>query len=147
MKTLLDRADAALKVRREKLKAGLAPASNQGMEGLVDEVNKLNINDARAVAADKANNDGWEEVQAEADDSETAIRVDQYLVVFLKVCVHIPSFPGGKTVLTWPLHSLSRASPLVLSMILRWVYEQWARRLALHFPSIMSTLSNSPFRI
>jgi ubiquitin-like-conjugating enzyme ATG3 len=86
MKTLLDRADAALRLRREKLRAGNA-SSNQatsGMEGLVDEIGKLDVKGAQE-AADK---DEWEEVQeAEIDDHEVAIRVDQYLVVFLKVCL------------------------------------------------------------
>ncbi|KAH7309036.1 autophagocytosis associated protein [Stachybotrys elegans] len=79
MKSLLDRADAALRIRREKLRAGKAP--EQGMEGLVDEINKLDVKSAQE-AADK---DEWEEVQESVpDDEEVAIRVDQYLVVFLK---------------------------------------------------------------
>jgi len=88
MKTLLDRADAALKLRREKLKAGLAAGSRQGMEGLVDEINKLDVSGINA-AADappppaEAGED-WEEVQHDEEDQEVAIRVDQYLVVFLK---------------------------------------------------------------
>lgn len=83
MKTLLDRADAALRIRREKLRAGKAVGGDQGMEGLVDELGKLDVKDAQAIA-DK--NDEWEEVeQSEVDDQEVAIRVDQYLVVFLKV--------------------------------------------------------------
>lgn len=90
MKTLLDRADAALKVRRDKLKAGLATGSDQGMEGLVDEIKNLDISGADA-AADKASNDEWEEVQHDPEDQEVAIRVDQYLVVFLKV--RIPLLP------------------------------------------------------
>lgn len=83
MKTLLDRADAALRLRREKLRAGIASSSQapSGMEGLVDEIGKLDVKGAQE-AADK---DEWEEVQeAEIDDQEVAIRVDQYLVVFLK---------------------------------------------------------------
>ncbi|RGP63544.1 autophagy 3 [Fusarium longipes] len=83
MKTLLDRADAALRLRREKLRAGNASNSQapSGMEGLVDEIGKLDVKGAQE-AADK---DEWEEVQeAEIDDHEVAIRVDQYLVVFLK---------------------------------------------------------------
>lgn len=83
MKTLLDRADAALKIRRDKLKAGTA-TGDQGLEGLVDEINKLDVSGAEA-AADKASDNDWEEVQHEPDDQEVAIRVDQYLVVFLKV--------------------------------------------------------------
>lgn len=83
MKTLLDRADAALRLRREKLRAGAsASTATSGMEGLVDEIDKLDVKGAQE-AADK---DEWEEVQeAEIDDHEVAIRVDQYLVVFLKV--------------------------------------------------------------
>ncbi|KAG5984750.1 E2-like enzyme [Claviceps digitariae] len=81
MKTLLDRADAALRIRRDKLKAGKAAGSGQGMEGLVDEVAKLDVKSAQE-AADK---DEWEEVQGtDVDEQEVAIRVDQYLVVFLK---------------------------------------------------------------
>ncbi|KAF4774176.1 autophagy-like protein 3 [Colletotrichum scovillei] len=82
MKTMLDRADGALRIRREKLRAGKAVGGDQGMEGLVDELGKLDVKDAQA-AADK---DGeWEEVeQSEVDEQEVAIRVDQYLVVFLK---------------------------------------------------------------
>lgn len=81
MKTLLDRADAALRLRREKLRAGNSQTPS-GMEGLVDEIGKLDVKGAQE-AADK---DEWEEVQeTEIDDQEVAIRVDQYLVVFLKV--------------------------------------------------------------
>jgi ubiquitin-like-conjugating enzyme ATG3 len=87
MKTLLDRADAALKIRRDKLKAGTASGSvDKGMEGLVDEISKLDVSGAASDAAEsKGSGDEWEEVGHETDD-EVAIRVDQYLVVFLKVC-------------------------------------------------------------
>lgn len=87
MKTLLDRADAALKIRRDKLKAGKAVGYDAGMEGLVDEINKLDVKSAEAAAeSNNNNNDDWEQVEAEADaeEQEVAIRVDQYLVVFLK---------------------------------------------------------------
>lgn len=90
MKTLLDRADAALKLRREKVKAGLAAGSSQGMEGLVDEIKKLDVSGAEQQAASSASgdtNDEWEEVQHDIADQDVAIRVDQYLVVFLKVCL------------------------------------------------------------
>jgi ubiquitin-like-conjugating enzyme ATG3 len=85
MKTLLDRADAALRIRRDKLRAGEKQESGKGapagMEGLVDEIDKLDVKGAQE-AADK---DEWEEVQqTEVDEQEVAIRVDQYLVVFLK---------------------------------------------------------------
>lgn len=84
MKTLLDRADAALRLRKEKAKAGLLPRKEHGMEGLVEEIKYMDISGAQA-AADKLSTDDWEEVQNEGDDDDVAIRVDQYLVVFLKV--------------------------------------------------------------
>jgi len=89
MKTLLDRADAALRIRREKLRAAAAAAASSSdsaaaTDTLVEEVKKLDVKDAEA-EADKTG-DEWEEVQQnEIDDQEVAIRVDQYLVVFLKV--------------------------------------------------------------
>jgi ubiquitin-like-conjugating enzyme ATG3 len=82
MKTLLDRADAALKLRRERQKAGQAAGSSQGLEGLEGQIGNLNVGGTEA-ASD--NNEEWEEVQHDAADQEVAIRVDQYLVVFLKV--------------------------------------------------------------
>lgn len=85
MKTLLDRADAALKLRREKLRAGQRVGGDQGMEGLVDEINKLDVSGADKVPADKGSGDEWEDVGNDVADQEVAIRVDQYLVVFLKV--------------------------------------------------------------
>lgn len=88
MKTLLDRADAALRIRREKLKAGKHVGSDPGMEGLVDEIGKLDVRGAQ----EQADKDEWEEVQeADIDEQEVAIRVDQYMIVFLKVSpkIHI----------------------------------------------------------
>jgi ubiquitin-like-conjugating enzyme ATG3 len=95
MKTLLDRADGALKIRREKLRAGKsAPgARDLGMEGLVDDVGNLGVVDkdkkafVEGIKAGGNGNDEWEVLQHEADmsEDEVAIRVDQYLVVFLKV--------------------------------------------------------------
>lgn len=82
MKTLLDRADAALKLRRERQKAGLAAGSSQGLEGLEAQISSLHLSGTDA-ASDI--NDEWEEVQHDVADQEVAIRVDQYLVVFLKV--------------------------------------------------------------
>src|SRR5271154_5989996 len=38
MKTLLDRADAALKIRREKQRRGVISQGNVGMEGLVEDM-------------------------------------------------------------------------------------------------------------
>ena len=92
MKTLLDRADAALKIRREKQKAGkiLPGSTDAGMEGLVDDFGKTTIEDRKAILegakAGGNGNDEWEVLQHDAvQDEEVAIRVDQYLVVFLKV--------------------------------------------------------------
>lgn len=95
MKTLLDRADAALKIRREKQRQGkIAPnAKDAGMEGLIDDLGKAGLDDKKALSegmkAGGNGNDEWEVLQHEADvpgqDEEVAIRVDQYLVVFLKV--------------------------------------------------------------
>lgn len=93
MKTLLDRADAALKIRREKLKHGKAVpgARDVGMEGLVDDFGKTGLDDKAMKEGMKAGgngNDEWEVLQHDAEgghDEEVAIRVDQYLVVFLKV--------------------------------------------------------------
>jgi ubiquitin-like-conjugating enzyme ATG3 len=93
MKTLLDRADAALKIRREKQRAGKAVYSG-GMEGLVDDLGKTSIEDKNTKAFNEGQkaggngNDEWEVLQHETvlgSEEEVAIRVDQYLVVFLKV--------------------------------------------------------------
>ncbi|KAJ0426991.1 autophagocytosis associated protein [Aspergillus carlsbadensis] len=98
MKTLLDRADAALKLRREKLKAAAESSSPQdqaklvqaesGLEGLVDDIEGLSLNESqkqgdKATQAAQVGGDEWEVLQAE-EDEQVAIRVDQYLVVFLK---------------------------------------------------------------
>lgn len=86
MKTLLDRADAALKIRRDKLKqAHSADQANRinserGLEGLVDETQGLSLNEQQGHAA---GGDEWEVLQHDEED-QVAIRVDQYLVVFLK---------------------------------------------------------------
>ncbi|GIK00294.1 E2-like enzyme [Aspergillus viridinutans] len=86
MKTLLDRADAALKIRRDKLKQAHSAAeanrinSERGLEGLVDETRGLSLNEQQGHAA---GGDEWEVLQHDEED-QVAIRVDQYLVVFLK---------------------------------------------------------------
>ena len=87
MKTLLERADAALRIRREKLKAGKAVGYDTGMEDLAREVEGLDVGAAAASAAPDRLNEDWEEVEA-AEDDEAAIQVYQYLVVFLKVSAH-----------------------------------------------------------
>ncbi|KAI1975544.1 E2-like enzyme [Ophidiomyces ophidiicola] len=95
MKILLDRADAALKIRREKLKrarAGENVKMDHGLVGLVDDTSSLVITEvdkpAHSSIATSAG-DEWEVLQHEASDEDdeeeqVAIRVDQYLVVFLK---------------------------------------------------------------
>ena len=89
MKTLLDRADAALKLRREKLKkAQLDPskvpsAGESGLEGLVDDIKALSLSDQQQQGSDKSGGDEWEVLQHH-EEEQVAIRVDQYLVVFLK---------------------------------------------------------------
>lgn len=88
MKVLLDRADAALKLRINKIRHGEKPSSS-GMEGLVDQAASLDINQTTTPARSAAGSgggDGEWEVLSDKDghDDEVAIRVDQYLVVFLK---------------------------------------------------------------
>lgn len=86
MKVLLDRADAALKLRVEKLKHGEKP-SQAGMEGLVDQTGALDLNKKDGKASSSGANQGGDgewEVLDEQQPEEVAIRVDQYLVVFLK---------------------------------------------------------------
>jgi ubiquitin-like-conjugating enzyme ATG3 len=99
MKILLDRADAALKLRLEKQAAGETSAATvvSGMEGLIDDTARLNLqreerrgHEAGVKAATGGpGGDEWEvldEQDAGKDDEseKVAIRVDQYLVVFLK---------------------------------------------------------------
>jgi len=77
MKILLDRADAALKLRVAKVRKG--EASDEvvaGMEGL-EIAPKLKPDSS----ADSSKAEEWEVLDQEDD---IAIRVDQYLVVFLK---------------------------------------------------------------
>lgn len=84
MKVLLDRADAALKLRTTKLKRGIQ-VGDQGMEGLVDQTKGLKVGGDKHAETAKDGGDEWE-VLSEGDnqEDEVAIRVDQYLVVFLK---------------------------------------------------------------
>ena len=90
MKLLLDRADAALKVRMEKVRKGES-VSQAGMEGLVDQTAGLGIEDKqKSTAVSSSQKDGqgdgeWEVLSSDSQQpEEVAIRVDQYLVVFLK---------------------------------------------------------------
>ena len=94
MKILLDRADAALKLRLQKAKSSASgePAKPiSGMEGLIDDTNKLAIQETQKrgheAGVKAGGGDEWEVLdQADEDESDekVAIRVDQYLVVFLK---------------------------------------------------------------
>ena len=87
MKTLLDRADSALKIRREKArKQQLRPSSsaggNAGLEGLVGDTRGLSLS---SPGGGGGGGDEWEVLHAEEEPEDVpAIRVDQYLVVFLK---------------------------------------------------------------
>lgn len=104
MKVLLDRANAALKIRLEKIRKGGSAGTGReriesGMEGLVDQMNTAQIAEKKGhvsgvAAAGGTGGDEWEVLQHESggtEEDEVAIRVDQYLVVFLKfmasVCV------------------------------------------------------------
>jgi ubiquitin-like-conjugating enzyme ATG3 len=94
MKVLLDRAEAALKLRLQKIRQGDKHQQGKvesGMEGLVDETKTLSLEGqghAAGVAVAGGNGgDEWEVLQHEAGEEApeaVAIRVDQYLVVFLK---------------------------------------------------------------
>jgi ubiquitin-like-conjugating enzyme ATG3 len=89
MKVLLDRADAALKLRTTRA-AKQGGKVEQGMEGLVDDTAKLSLERKGHVEGVKAaggtgQGDEWEVLdQDEETEEKVAIRVDQYLVVFLK---------------------------------------------------------------
>lgn len=99
MKVLLDRADAALKIRLSKMRRGASEGGGgkkveSGMEGLVDNLSATHISSERerrgiaagVAAAGGGGGDEWEVLQHEGggEEDEVAIRVDQYLVVFLK---------------------------------------------------------------
>ncbi|KAL1974567.1 hypothetical protein VTN31DRAFT_4771 [Thermomyces dupontii] len=96
MKTLLDRADAALKLRRQKLREARSKEettrikADSGLEGLVDDTKALSLGGAASQGGgNNTTADEWEVLQhdqdtEEDDENAPAIRVDQYLVVFLK---------------------------------------------------------------
>ncbi|KAL8884282.1 MAG: hypothetical protein Q9205_005586 [Flavoplaca limonia] len=101
MKVLLDRADAALKLRLAKLRQGQKAVEKDegggkkvesGMEGLIDGMNTATLQNAKGfkdgvAAAGGSGGDEWEVLQHESgekEEQEVAIRVDQYLVVFVK---------------------------------------------------------------
>jgi ubiquitin-like-conjugating enzyme ATG3 len=79
MKVLLDRADAGLKLRREKRRTRAQEAG-----GIADGMARLDV-----AGKGKAGEEEWEVVDEDRDrEEEAAIRVDQYLVVFLKASSH-----------------------------------------------------------
>ncbi|WEW56637.1 E2-like enzyme [Emydomyces testavorans] len=97
MKILLDRADAALKLRIQKLKRANATGEQvkveRGLEGLVDDTARLSVSGGEQKAGHAptggSGGDEWEVLQHEGSEEDeenqgVAIRVDQYLVVFLK---------------------------------------------------------------
>lgn len=85
MKVLLDRADSALKLRLAKIKQG-EKAFSAGMEGLVDQTAALDISKSSPskTGTGKDGDGEWEVLDGKHEEDEVAIRVDQYLVVFLK---------------------------------------------------------------
>ena len=89
MKVLLDRAEGALRRRKEKMRSGLLKAgeTGAGLEGLVDSTKNLSLDKGKSKAKKETGEDEWEVVsdEGEKESDEVAIRVDQYLVVFLKV--------------------------------------------------------------
>ena len=101
MKSLLDRADAALRLRKERARLGKKlPGANGkglGMEGLVDDTENLSLSSeghghkAGVAAAGGSGGDEWEVLQHDANDEEegSAIPVDKYLVVFLKFAASV----------------------------------------------------------
>ena len=94
MKALVTRADEALKLRMEKLRKGTYRGDEKmggmtGLEGLEDELRDLHLptkagglNSGDTASKGKEGED-WE-VLEEPERDEVAIRVEQYLVVFLK---------------------------------------------------------------
>lgn len=89
MKVLLDRADAALKLRTTSAKQG--GKVEQGMEGLVDDTSMMSLNAERRghaegvkAAGGTGQGDEWEVLDQDEEEEKVAIRVDQYLVVFMK---------------------------------------------------------------
>ena len=86
MKVLLGRADAALKLRMQRIKEGKEKDDkvDSGMEGLIDQTDALKLADKDKTAGSSAGGEEWEEIHADTAEDEVAIRVDQYLVVFLK---------------------------------------------------------------
>jgi hypothetical protein len=132
MKILLDRADAALKLRLAKLKAGKDVGKvDSGMEGLVDDTKLLKLTErAKQQEHEESGKDRtadeWEVLEDGPEEEEVAIRVDQYLVVFLKFIARYVLLPtkikkrGVETNLLMLI-----ALHLASSTILQWVFNIW----------------------
>jgi ubiquitin-like-conjugating enzyme ATG3 len=86
MKVLLDRADAALKLRMQRIKEGKASATDkmEGMEGLEDALGNLKVSEGATGGSSSQGKDGDEWEVLDQEQEEVALRVDQYLIVFLK---------------------------------------------------------------
>ena len=91
MKILLDRADAALKLRLQKAKAGQGSQNMSGMEGLIDDTSRMKLAETERkgheAGVKAGGGDEWEVLEQDNEEDgedRVAIRVDQYLVVFLK---------------------------------------------------------------
>lgn len=126
MKVLLDRADAALKLRKERLQRGGSSRPALGMEGLVDDMAKTNISSGHRAGVALAGGNGgdeWEVLEGEgAVEDDSAIRVDQYLVVFLKVRVVTLHHDASANI--WFFASSWRASRRASSTTLPWAYKE-----------------------
>lgn len=90
MKSLMARANNALKLRREKQRMAQGADNRQELGGLSGDMNKLDLAGGRRNESERNAEDEWEVVETNdnPDEDEVAIRVDQYLVVFLKVRKH-----------------------------------------------------------
>jgi ubiquitin-like-conjugating enzyme ATG3 len=87
MKSLIHRANNALKLRREKQRMGLGVGGPQALDGLSGDMQKLKLADGVKSEPKGNAEDEWEVVDSNdnSDQDEVAFRADQYLVVFLKV--------------------------------------------------------------
>ncbi|OBT90808.1 hypothetical protein VE02_00644 [Pseudogymnoascus sp. 03VT05] len=86
MKSLMKRANSALKLRREKQRLAQGADSRQDLGDLPGDMNKLNLAGGARNESKRNAEDEWEVVETDDNpyEDEVAIRVDQYLVVFLK---------------------------------------------------------------
>ena len=66
---------------RDQVNRTLQAGGSSGLEGLVDDTKGLSLSDH--AQQQQSGGDEWEVLQAD-EEEQVAIRVDQYLVVFLK---------------------------------------------------------------